>query len=77
MDPFSEFVVLAFLIVAPPVFLLRLFYRAIVREVSSWAPEPRKDRHRYRLVQVIPQRPTAAASSAWWPRDRWSPPHGR
>lgn len=76
MDPFSEFVVLAFLIVTPPVLLLRLFYRAIVREVSSWVPE-RTDRHRYQLVRVIPQRPTATASSAWWPRDRWSPPHGR
>jgi hypothetical protein len=56
MDPFTEFLLLAVLVVGVPAFGLRKLCSAITREIASWAPD--RPQARYQLVQVIPQQAT-------------------
>jgi len=71
-----ELALLVSLVVGLPLLLVKRVCRGIEREIASWVPA-RTDRRRYQHVTVIAQ-PRSARQLArdWWPRERWSPPHG-
>lgn len=71
-----ELAVMAFVVVGLPVLLVRRVCRGIEKEIASWVPSGTR-RHRFQAVTVIKQPRSAQRIAAdWWPRDRWSPPHG-